>query len=850
MNEHIRKKRMKLNVATNIALRVVTLVYGFLLAKVIIYKYGSDVNGLVNSITNFLAYITLLESGFGPVIKSLLYKPIAKNDSETIRKILSASEGFFRKISYIFIAYVVGLAIFYPLIVGREFDFVATSILVIILAIGVFVEYYFGITYEMFLQAEQKNYVVSLIKIVSYAVSTILVLVMAKLDVSLYIMELACGIVFLMKTFSQKLYVRKKYGIKTRLKEEYKIKQKWDGLAQHIAYAIHTNTDIVVLTLFSTLSEVSVYAVYYLAVKGVKSVVKAFSTGLDATFGDMLARGKDIKDKFGRYELLYFTVSTICFASLIVMITPFVSVYTRSITDADYIRVVFGYLIVIGEFIWAVRQPYEALVKVVGRFKETRKMAWVECAINVVLSVALVWNYGLVGVAIGTLVAMTVRAIDLIYHSNKYVLKRSIMVSFRKIALIVVETVLIVVVANLLPMSNNVNYVDLAINGTMVLAVATVITTLINLLFTKKEITLWERFTVFLFEHRYFLTELFRGRKKKFARMINDSYSIKDKRSWIKKFNKVVRSDLGAVNIAEEFFKSEIEIIKDRRVLPTDIIAICLERNDLIKLKKVISHHRKLGVDKFVVIDNCSDDGSVEYLLKQKDVVLLRAREQYSPNRQEAWINRVIAHYGDNRWYLVVDSDELLVYYKYKEKNIRDLISYYEENKIVRARAMLLDMYAKPSYYTDGRAENYYKECVFFDTDSYRRSGDHRFKCYVGGPRERVFGVSPYLTKYPLFYFRKKDIRINSHCMYPYLENFRGKCRLILKHYKFLPGEKEKIEQMVRDKIHYNDSIQYRYYLDGIRKGRFDYFCDSTCEYKNDESLEEINAYKKIDWDE
>ncbi len=322
MNDQTRKKRMTLNVVTNILLKLVTLFYGFLMAKIIISEYGSGTNGLVNSITNFLAYVALLESGFGPVIKSMLYKPIAKDDNETIKKILAAAESFFKKISYIFVIYVVGLAIIYPLIVSGEFDFAATSALVVILAISVFSEYYFGMTYGLFLQAEQKNYVVSLIKIATYLINIILVLIMTKLGVSVYALELVCGVVFVMKSVLQRMYVEKLYDIKTRSHEKYEIKQKWDGLAQHIAFAIHSNTDIVVLTLFSTLDEVSVYAVYYLAVKGVKSIVEAFITGIDASFGDLLARGKDIKKRFGKYETLYFTVSTICFATLIVMILP------------------------------------------------------------------------------------------------------------------------------------------------------------------------------------------------------------------------------------------------------------------------------------------------------------------------------------------------------------------------------------------------------------------------------------------------------------------------------------------------------------------------------------------------
>ena len=40
--------------------------------------YGSDVNGLVSSITQFLGYIALVEGGVGGVIRAALYKPLAK----------------------------------------------------------------------------------------------------------------------------------------------------------------------------------------------------------------------------------------------------------------------------------------------------------------------------------------------------------------------------------------------------------------------------------------------------------------------------------------------------------------------------------------------------------------------------------------------------------------------------------------------------------------------------------------------------------------------------------------------------------------------------------------------------
>ena len=160
----MRSKRALYNVITNLILQLVTVVYGFIVPKIVIDYFGSDVNGLIASITQFLAYISLLESGFGPVVRATLYKPIAMRDRETIARILKSSERFFRKISLIFVAYIVILCIVFPLIVRADFDVLFTISMVIIIGVSIFAEYFFGMTYGLFLQAKQKTYVVSIIR--------------------------------------------------------------------------------------------------------------------------------------------------------------------------------------------------------------------------------------------------------------------------------------------------------------------------------------------------------------------------------------------------------------------------------------------------------------------------------------------------------------------------------------------------------------------------------------------------------------------------------------------------------------------------------------------------------------
>lgn len=486
----MRSKKAIYNVISNLLLQFIIVLYGFIVPKIIISSFGSDVNGLISSITQFLAYISLLESGIGPVVKASLYKPIANNDKNKIINILYSTEKFFKKIAYIFLIYILLMCVFYPFIVNKDFDYLYTVSLIVIIGISTFAEYFFGMTYRLFLQSKQKTYIISLIQILTYILAILLIVIMAKLGCSIQSIKLISSIVFLLRPILQNVYVKKKYELNFRTaNSEFKMEQKWDGLAQHIAAVIHGNTDITVLTLFSSLSEVSVYSVYYLIITGVKKIIQSFTSGIDATFGDMIAKKEkaNLREKFCMYEVLYNTINTIVFSSSVLLIVPFVTVYTKGITDANYIRYWFGTLIVISEYIWAIRLPYSSIILAAGHFKETRIGAWIECIINIVLSVILVWRYGIIGVAIGTIVAMLMRTMEFIYHCNKYILDRSIFESIKKILLLIIETIIIIAICNKIIFMNDLTYFNWFYNAVIVCSISCLIVLIINCMFYSKE---------------------------------------------------------------------------------------------------------------------------------------------------------------------------------------------------------------------------------------------------------------------------------------------------------------------------------------------------------------------------
>lgn len=486
----MRSKKTVLNILSSLSLQIIVIISSLIVPKLIISSFGSDVNGLVTSITQFLAYITLLESGIGPVVKAALYKPLATKNKHEIVNILKSTEKFFKTIGKIFIVYLILLFLFYPILVNNEFNYLYTISLILIISISTFFEYFFGLTYQLFLDAKQESYIINFLRIGTYILNIIAVIILIKLNSNIHIIKLVSGMIFIIRPIITNLYVKKKNNINLEEADDnYKLEKKWDGLAQHIAAIIHGNTDITLLTLFSKLSEVSVYSVYYLIINGVKKITSSFTGGIDALFGDMLAKGENEKlsKTFNLYEIMYFSIITIFYICTLVLIVPFVSVYTKNISAVNYLRPTFAMILTLSEFVWSIRLPYSSITLAAGHFKETRVGAWVEVFTNIVISTILVIKHGIIGVAIGTLIAMIIRTIEFIYHSNKYILKRNIILTLKKIFIMLIEVLVITLICHNYINIEIINYQSWVLYGIIIFVICTMIIMIINYIVFNKE---------------------------------------------------------------------------------------------------------------------------------------------------------------------------------------------------------------------------------------------------------------------------------------------------------------------------------------------------------------------------
>ena len=485
-----RTKKLAYNTIYSVILQITTVVCGLILPRLILGEYGSEVNGLVNSITQFLGIISLLDLGVGAVVQSALYKPLAEKNNEQISKIYVSAKKFFNKLAIILLIYIVFLSIFYPKFSNSSFSFKYIDALIIAISITSFAQYYFGIVNSLVLNADQKGYIQYIITIITLILNIIACYFLIKAKFSIQFVKLVTSVIFLLRPLFMEIYIKKNYTINKKIKyDEEPVKQKWNGMAQHFSHVVLTNTDTIVLTIFSTLTNVSIYAVYNYVILGVKNAMLSFTKGFLSLMGDLYAKKEfDKLRKFFDYiEWLLHTMTTLIFGCTGILIINFVKVYTKGINDADYIQPLFGILITLANAGHCLSLPYNNLTKAAGHYKQTQGNYITTMLINIIISILTVKAWGLIGVSIGTLVAMFYQTIWMAWYTSKNIIEWPLKKFWKQLITDCIIVIIGVLLTFKIPMLN-INYKSWILLAIEIFAIWTTIEIIINLIFNKEKV--------------------------------------------------------------------------------------------------------------------------------------------------------------------------------------------------------------------------------------------------------------------------------------------------------------------------------------------------------------------------
>lgn len=312
--------------------------------------------------------------------------------------------------------------------------------------------------------------------------------------------------------------------------------------------------------------------------------------------------------------------------------------------------------------------------------------------------------------------------------------------------------------------------------------------------------------------------------------------------------------------------RRQLAAVADRtaQIAPGDILAVSTMRNEMVRLPHFLRHHRTLGVDHFLIIDNDSDDGTRHYLARQPDVSLWHTNDSYKLARFGIdWMTWLQWRHAHGHWCLTLDADEIFIYPYHDTRPLPALAEWLDRHDRRSFGALMLDMYPKgplgEHHYRPG--DDPFETLSWFDGGNYtiRKQPVLQSLWIQGGVRaRRFFGGrprrAPTMGKTPFVKWHWRYAYVSSaHSLLPrrlnhvYDEAGGERTSGILLHTKFLPVVTAKSAEEKERREHFENSALYESYYDSLIAGP-DLWCPASTRLTGWRQLEAMGLMSRGGW--
>lgn len=412
--------------AANLFLQLVSAVSAFVLPPLIIVYYGSEINGMIASVKQFISYLTLLEAGIGAGSMVALYRPLARGDTGLRNHILAATRHFYRLSGSLFAIGLLALAILYAWLTRHQLSPELTFWMVLVLGSVNIMDFFLFGTARALLSADQKNHVVATVQAFSVVANIAVAYALIKAGCAILTVQIASSAVQFTKFMILSAYLHRHYPdlrLHYDKKQPYHIAQTWDALIHQLGGLVVFGSPLVLITVFLTLKEASIYAVYMLVFAAVKQALQSGAAGMQSVLGNMLQKSlAQTQQGYAQYERRYLYGLGWIYSCTAILFLPFIGVYTARMHDANYMQPVLALLFLLVGVGDNLRTPAATLIKSAGHFKATRNRSILESVISLTAALALVPFFGLCGILLGSAIALVYRTVDMMIYVHRHIL--------------------------------------------------------------------------------------------------------------------------------------------------------------------------------------------------------------------------------------------------------------------------------------------------------------------------------------------------------------------------------------------------------------------------------------------
>lgn len=463
----VNDSRIRHNLISSLAYQVVLISLSFLLPRLYLENFGSEVNGVLSTIKQIFTYMVLLEAGVGLATTQALYKRIGEKDYSSASEVLSATHSYYIKTGFIYLIIVLVIAVVYAYVIPTSIDSNVLFLIIILTALPALFSYFVQAKYRILMEVDGRKYVINNSETILQLASNIGKILVLLLTDSLILIQLVFCIMSLVQLVYLYFYAKRRYKwLDLTAKPDYEaISQKNSVLVHQLSGMVFNNTDIILISLLCDFKAVSIYAIYNIFFSQVQNFITSVVSSFTFALGQMFHTDREKFDKlYNAYETLYIMATHIIYTLMAVFLLPLIQIYTSGINDAEYTNVFLLLLFAVMNLIANSKMPANGIIEYSGDFAKTRSYAIWEMIINISVSVAAIIYMGICGAILGTVAALIYRGIVTVYYSNKKVLRRSQMCTYR-IIISNAAAFVVVMLVFFVDTFSNVSFLTLLING-------------------------------------------------------------------------------------------------------------------------------------------------------------------------------------------------------------------------------------------------------------------------------------------------------------------------------------------------------------------------------------------------
>lgn len=420
----------------------ISVILGLIFSKLLLLNYGSEMNGFISSITQFVSFFTILEGGFTTAAIVSIYQPLLNKKYDEVNDILYTAKVKYLRIGTIISILVLLLGSIYLLFIEIQLPYLHSFILIIICLLQTFLSISIESKYNILFSGDNKEYIITFLKLIARLIGWIIsiVFIILKFNIilvySTYLITSILNIVLIRKK-EQKDYTFVKYNGKN---VPEKIKGTNDLMLQKIANTVFNSTDIILISIIINFAMASVYSVYNLIYRSITQITRSFVASPFNSLGQLLNSSdknhKKIIEISTIYDQFCVTVVTIILTITAICTIPFIKLYIDGVVDINYIDSYLVLLFFSNSFFQLNNQSSSSIINAAGNFKYQNKICVLSAIINIVLSIILAKYIGIYGILLGSLVSYVIIMIYNVIICSKKILNIG---STKKIIIIILN---------------------------------------------------------------------------------------------------------------------------------------------------------------------------------------------------------------------------------------------------------------------------------------------------------------------------------------------------------------------------------------------------------------------------